>query len=191
MTSDKRKTFVAREDLLQQLNEIAKRSGRSLYETVNDVLELSIHASEVGISMRDAIDNRQLIKNAKEKGMVLGLENVWHEMADISYSASKEKSLAVWSGAGKWFAKRYMIEGTDDPFSALKHDLESFVWNVPEFTISRKDREVVVRAISPGFTEAYSSMFLAFLISCLDTLGFEIVEKEASRGSLRLKAILR
>ncbi len=191
MPSDKRKTFVAREDLLLQLNEIAKRNGRSLYETVNDILELSIQANEVGVSMRDAIDNRHLIKSAKEKGMVLGLENIWQEMAEISYSASKEKALAAWSGAGKWFAKRYIVEGTDDPFSAIKHDLESFVWNVPEFTINRTDREVLVRAMSPSFSEAYACQFLAFLEACLDTLGFEIIEKEASRGSLRLKAILR
>jgi len=174
MPNDKRKTFVAREALMLQLNEIAKSSGRSLYETVNDIFELSIYANDVGVSMRDAIDNSHLLKSAKEKGMVLGLENIWREMAEISYSASKEDALAAWGEAGKWFAKRYMIEGKSDPISALKHDLESFVWNVPEFTIAQKEREVVVRAISPNFSEAYSFMFLAFLVSCFGTLGFDI-----------------
>ncbi len=191
MPNEKRKTFVAREDLLLQLNEIAKRSGRSLYETINDILEQSIYANEVGVSMRDAIDNSHLLRNAKEKGMVLGLETIWREMAELSYSVSKEDALAAWSEAGKWFAKRYMIEGKSDTFSALKHDLESFVWNVPEFTINQKEREVVVRAICPNFSEAYSCLLLAFLTSCLGTLGFDMMEKEASRGSLRLKAILR
>ncbi len=191
MTGDKRKTFVAREDLLTRLNETARQNGRSLYETVNDILELAISANESDVSLREAIDEKHLIKRAKEKGMILGLENIWQEMAELAYSSSKEDSLAIWRDAGKWYAKRYLLEGSTDPFSDFKKDLESFTWNVPEFTINRKDAEVSVNAISPSFSDAYSNQFLTFIGSCIETLGFKIIEKESSRGSLRLKAILR
>lgn len=191
MTGDKRKTFVAREDLLIRLNETARQNGRSLYETVNDILELAISADDASVSLREAIDEKNLIKSAKEKGMILGLENIWQELSALAYSSSKESAIAIWCGAGKWFAKRYLLEEANDPFSALKKDMESFSWNIHEFKIDRTDGVVSISAISPQFSEAYSIQFLAFIESCIETFGYKIVEKEASRGSLSLKAILR
>ena len=60
MGNEKRKTFVARDDLLSKLNEIAKLNGKSLYETVNEIFELTIHAHSKGIMLKDAIHSTSL-----------------------------------------------------------------------------------------------------------------------------------
>jgi len=189
MVSDKRKTFVAREDLMLKIGELAKQNGRSLYDTVNELFELNLLAASKGIRLRNAIEEQGVITKAKEKGLILGLESVWFDMSDLSYSHAKKEVINAWNDAGIWFGKRYTAEGIEDPFQAFKEDFELFTWNVPELAIIRRGDDVTIRAMSPKFSEAYSTLLSSFFEGVLDVLDFKVMEKELARGSMRIKAI--
>jgi hypothetical protein len=48
----KRKTFVAREDLLYRVSEMAKQRGYTVYDMVNMIFELAVKAEAAGVDMR-------------------------------------------------------------------------------------------------------------------------------------------
>jgi hypothetical protein len=185
----RRKSFAAREDLLDGMNKVAKQGDLSLYKFLNEVFELTLRAEELGVNLSSLMDSRELLKDAMEGGFTLGLESLWYEMAEIAYDKAKNKSLKAWFDAGVWLAKRYVTGETDDPFEAFKKDLKDFTWNVPELDVNKKADTVSVRIVSPRFTEAYTFLFLSFLEGALEAFGYTIDSKEISRGIIRLEAV--
>ena len=188
MPKIRRKTFAAREDLIEAASNIAKEKGFSFYAYVNEILELSIEAENLGVSLRSLIDEHGLLKAAKEAGFILGLETLWYEMINIAFEKSKTKTSNSWNESGEWLAKSYISSGVEDPFSVFKHDLESFIWNTSELDIETKKDMVSIRIISPKFSEAYTFLFAGFLESALKTFGYTKFNKDVSRGTIRIKA---
>jgi hypothetical protein len=184
----KRKTFAAREDLIERASEVAKQRGFSLYAFVNEMLQLTLQAEEMGISLRSLVEERGLLKAAKEASFVFGLENLWYEMANIACEKSKRSALKCWVEAGAWLAKRYISGEIKDPFLAFKRDLQAFTWNVSELDVEEGKDEVSIRMISPRFSESYTFLLEAFLESALKTFGYTRFNKDVSRGTIRLKA---
>ncbi|TET26500.1 MAG: hypothetical protein E3J73_04445, partial [Candidatus Bathyarchaeum sp.] len=82
----KRKSFAAREDLLDRMNKVAKENDLSLYGFVNEAFELTLKANELGINLRTLNDSREVLKAAMENGYTLGLESLWYEMAELAYA---------------------------------------------------------------------------------------------------------
>ena len=119
----KRKSFAAREDLLDRMNKVAKENDLSLYGFVNEAFELTLKANELGINLRTLNDSREVLKAAMENGYILGLESLWYEMGELAYAKSKKKALQTWFDAGVWLAKRYVTGDSNDPFEDFKKDL--------------------------------------------------------------------
>ena len=188
MPKIRRKTFAAREDLIERGSEVAKEKGFSFYAFVNEILQLALQAEEMGVSLRSLIDERGLLKAAKEAGFVLGLETLWYEMADIACDKAKRKAVTCWVEAGAWLAKSYVSGGTKDPFLAFKSDLEAFTWNAAELDVEEGNNEVSIRIISPKFSESYTFLLAAFLESALETFGYTRFNKDVTRGTIRMKA---
>ena len=184
----KRKSFAAREDLLDRMNKVAKENDLSLYGFVNEVFKENLRANELGANLRTLIDSRELLKDARENGYTLGLESLWYEMSEIAYDKAKKKALQTWFDAGVWIAKRYVTGESEDPFEVFKNDLKDFTWNVPELEVNKKEDKLSVRIVSPRFPESYTFLFTAFLEGALETFGYKIDGKEVSRGIICLEA---
>ena len=184
----KRKSFAAREDLLEKMNKIAKENDVSLYRFVNEVFDLSLKVNELGVNMRTLIYSRRLLNDARENGFTLGLENLWYDMAELAYEKNRKKALESWNESGVWLAKKYTTSELEDPFEVFKNDLKDFTWNVPEFEVTKEKDKITVRIISPRFTEAYTQLFTVFLEGALQTFEYTIDNKEIARGIIRLDA---
>lgn len=185
----KRKTFAAREDLINRVGEMAELRGCTLYDMVNEIFELAAEAEDAGVSLRKTVEERGLLSTAKKAGFILGLETLWYEMAELTYKKAKSKALKSWFEAGVWLAKRYATSDLEDSFEAFKRDLKAFTWNAPEFTIEKAGNEVSIRIISPRFTEPYTLLYEAFLEGALKAFGYQIADKEVAKGNIRLKAV--
>ena len=185
----KRKTLFAREDLANRLSVIAKQHGYTLYNLVNEILELAIQAEDAGINLRKIFKESWILKTAKKDGFILGLENLWYDMAELAYEKARDEAIKRWFEAGVWLAKRYATAETEKPFEAFRRSLEAYTWNVPELTIEEDGNTVSIRIISPRFPESYTILYTAFLEGALETFGYEISSKEVSIGTIRLKAV--
>lgn len=186
----KRKTFVAREDLIDRLNEVAHERGYSLYALVNEIFGLALDAEELGLDLRRIIEERNVFESARRSGFILGLESLWYAMSDLAYGKAKNETLKTWFDAGTWFAKRYTTsEGkVKDPLAVFERDLKAFLWNVSEFDIEKVGGEIHVRVVSPRFSEAFTHLFKAFIVGALEAFGYKTVHEELGRGIIRLEA---
>ncbi|MEM2815814.1 MAG: hypothetical protein QW056_06005 [Candidatus Bathyarchaeia archaeon] len=185
----KRKTFVARADLLDRLSMVAGARGYSLYALVNEVFELVLKAEELGVDLRRVFDERGVLENAKRAGFVLGLENLWYSLADMAYERAKNRALKEWFDAGVWFAKRYATGSLADPLGAARRDLEAFMWNASQFSMDAAGERASIRVLGPRFSEGYTFLLAAFLEGVLDGFGFEAVEREVFKGKIRLDGV--
>lgn len=187
----KRKTFVAREDLIDRLSEVAERKGYSLYALVNEVFDLALKTEELGLDLRSVIEERGVFEAARKAGFILGLESLWYEMADLAYSKAKVETLKIWFEAGVWFAKRYSSLGdkAQDSFKMFTRDLKAFNWVVSEFSVEKFGGKVYVRLISPRFRESFTHLFKAFINGALEGFGYMVVNEEVGRGIIRLEAV--
>jgi hypothetical protein len=185
MKSEKRRTFVAREDLLAQMNDLAKKSGRSMYDVINETFEIALQANEEGVNLRKALDEQGIVKDAHEKGFIMNLENLWLEMVEMAYSSSKGESLKAWAEAGQWFAKRYLSQKRD-PVDAFGKDMKRYFWDIPDLEFVAKKNEIAVRALSPKFSESHAALFAAFIEGALQAMNFSIHSREVSNGSVRI-----
>jgi len=187
--SAKRKTFVTREDLINRLSEIARARGHSLYETVNELIELAITAEDLGLTLKRIVEERHMTETARKSGFALGLENLWYEMADISYDTKKRQALKSWFDNGVWFAKRYTTSNNVDALGAFSTDLKLFTWNAPEFRIEKSKNNVAVRVASPIYSEPYTYLFASFLECAFCAFGYKITSSEIKNGIIRLDGI--
>ncbi|MCL2477425.1 hypothetical protein [Candidatus Bathycorpusculum sp.] len=185
----RRKTFVAREDLLDRMSELAKSQGCSLFDLVNDLFELALVADNLNFSLKRVVEERKVLEMAKCAGFVLGLERLWYEMADIAYKTDKAEALKSWRDSGIWFASRYVTGSGSFSFAQFRDDLLVFTWNAPEFDFRLVDGKLFVKVTSPRFTEAYTLFFASFLMGALERFGYQFGVKEISRGIIRLDAV--
>lgn len=191
MVSDKRKTFVAREDLLNKMSEIAKAKGKSLYETVNEIFEVALSLHRIGMTPKSALEECGRLRSAKDSGYILCLENLWSDVNNIAYSKAAPETIAAWRSAGVWYAKKHTTSGTRDPLQSIRADLESSLWNVSEFSMLETGGEVSVRMLGPRLSLISSELLLAFVEGIFEVLGYEIRDREAMSGRANLVAAKR
>jgi hypothetical protein len=155
---------------------------------VNEIFELAVASDNLGLSLKRVVESRSRLDAAAGAGFLLGLENLWYEMADLAYEKGKLRALKSWFDSGVWFATRYVTGEFENPLAEFTADLTSFTWNAPELDIEITGERVAVRVMSPRFTEAYTLLFTSFLEGALKTFGYKTVGKDISRGVIRLEA---
>jgi len=186
----RRKTFAAREDLLDRVVEIAKDQGCSQFDLINEFFQLAISADELNFSLKRVVEERKVFETAKVSGFVLGLERLWYDMADVVYAKDKRASLKSWFESGVWFATRYTTKSVKSfPFDQFKHDLSAFTWNAPELKFELTDNSASVSVSSPRFTEGYTFLFASFLVGAMEVFGYIPNSQEISRGMIRLNLV--
>jgi len=180
--------LAAREDLVNQLLDIAKRKNVKLYGMVNDALEWIIKAEDMGLSPEEVVGLSEIVKTAKDAGFIPVVESLWYDVVGKIFRVDRSWAMKKWYECGQWYGKYYSVKFPQDPLSAFKRDICSLVWNVSEFNILEKEdgNEVLVRCVSPKSPLSYLTLFSAFLEGIFDLLGYKCTKKDVSKGIIRL-----
>jgi len=179
----KRKMLAARLDLADKISEIASRRG-TLYDYVNDVLEQAIRAEDLGLSLKDVLDDRWLIQMARDAGFVLAPEKIVYELAESAYKrVSKEEIANMWLETGRWYGRYY------DNLAKFESVAKRYFWDISEFKISREDEHADLICLSSKFSAAYTEFFSKFLEGVLTSLGYDLEKSEVSKGIISLKFV--
>jgi hypothetical protein len=189
MKSGRRKMLAAREDLVDKASKIAKSKGFTLFGMINNLLELSISAEIMGITLEEAVDNYSTIRAIKNASFTLVLESLLYDTADIAYQRAKEKSLKTWFEAGVWVGKHYISKGTGDQFATLINDLKAFSWNAPDFILEMRGTEISLRVLSPRFSDSYTLLLNRFLEGILEAFAYAVTFSEVGKGTIRMEAV--
>jgi hypothetical protein len=82
MSTTRRKMLAADESIANRVAEMAKRRERTVYQTVNNILELALKADQMGLALEEVIDNREMLERAKSMGLTFTMERLLYQMTD-------------------------------------------------------------------------------------------------------------
>lgn len=185
----RRKTFAAREDLIDQMSTIAKQRGFTLYDYVNDLFKAAIQAEADGVNLQILIEKRELVSRAKKAGFILCPERLWYDMIDLGYNNNENETVERWWEAGTLLAKRYASSGAADPIMSLIADYADFTWHVPPIVAERTSGELSVNVSVPKFSESHTILYGKFLEGILNAYGYNKTESDITAGNISLRAI--
>lgn len=180
--SFKRKLLAAREDLAEKIAEIASRRRWTLYEFINELLEEAIRADSLGVSLREVIDERGVLKDAKDSGFLLVPARLWYDLIDKAYSCLEGGWIrSLWYESGQWYGKYY---GDLDRFSSA---IKRIFWDLSEFDLHLEEETLAVRCIILNLQYPYADLLSRFIEGALSVFGYEKLEGEVSKGVINLK----
>ncbi|MBS7624154.1 MAG: hypothetical protein QXS36_02905 [Candidatus Bathyarchaeia archaeon] len=180
--SSRRKLLAAREDLAEKAAEIASRRRWTLYEFINDVLEEAIRADSLGVSLREVIDERGVLRDARESGFLLIPARLWYDLVDKAYmSLDEEWMRGLWYECGQWYGKYY---GDLNKFAEA---LKKLFWDLSEADISLGTEEIHVRCILLNLSLSYADLFSRFIEGALDSLGYRLLSRDVSKGAVSMR----
>ena len=184
----KRKMLAAREDLVNQVSEIASRRKISLFALVNEALEQVVEIDRLGMRLSEIADGHKVLKAARDAGFALVPEALLYETMDRAYREDKNWMLKKWVDSGEWCGKYYSMKNAEGTLKRLEEDMRAFIWNAREFEmIQNGDDEILVRCTSPRFSESYATFLSAFLEGELNALGYKCAQKDVAKGFVQLK----
>jgi len=179
--------LAANELLVNEFVKIAERKGRVLYDFTNDVITQAIRADKMGLTLKEVLDERGIVEEAKRTGFILVFKRLWYEVLDKIYEdAGKEWLIEAWNEAGRWYGKLCHSRLPEKPLTALKDGIETLMWDIEDFEISDEDGLTLLRCISAGFSKAYTMLLVVFFKGVFDALGYDVVKEEVSKGIITL-----
>jgi len=180
---EKRKSLMARVDLADKVLEIASRRG-TLYDYVNDVLEQAVRAEGLGLQLKEVLDDRWVIKSARDAGFTVVPEKIIYDLIKDAYEKlGKRKMIGLWYETGQWYGKYY------EDLAKFEGSVRRFFWDISEFKISMENEHVTLTCLSSKFSETYTELFGKFLEGALNALGYIIDEGEVSKGIISLRFV--
>lgn len=176
----KRKALMARLDLADKISEIALRKG-TLYDYVNDVLQQAVRAEDLGLSLRNVLDDLWLIKTARDSGFTVIPEKIIYSLAEQISGKKAEKRLKnLWYETGQWYGKYY------ETIDQMERSIRKCFWDIAEFSIKKENGLLTVTCLSSKFSSSYTELFGKFLEGIFNSLGYELKKGEVSKGIILL-----
>jgi len=175
--------LAARVDLADRISEIASRRG-TLYDYVNSILEQAVRAESMGLTLEEVLDDRWVIKDARDAGFAVVPEKVFYELTEDAYEKlGKRKMTSLWYEAGQWYGRYY------EDLGRFEGAVRRYFWDLSELKISKGDEHLALTCLSSKFSEAYTELFSKFLEGSLNALGYSLDQGEVSKGIISLRFV--
>jgi len=182
-----RKMLAADEELANKVAELASRRGLTVRQTVNDILEQALSVEEAGISLKEVVEERWMLEKAQEIGFTFVPERLLYQVVDAAYGQGGKQFSDTWRGVGSWYGK-YFSAKTDKPLDAFKEAMGLLTFGASGFSLEKqKDDRLAVTCVSERFTEGFTEVFSLFIEGVLEVLGYEVSDREVSKGIIKLK----
>ena len=178
--------LAAQEDIANRIVDLAQRKDMTVYQTVNDILEQALRVEELGMSLRQVVDERWMLERAQETGFTFTIEQLLYRVVDEAYESDKEKYAVIWREMGHWYGKYYQTKH-EKPLDAFREALELFTIGTSEYTLENNNRDLTFSFIGEKLTPGYIELFCVFIEELLTVLGFKLKVKEINRGIIKLE----
>jgi len=185
-STSRRKMLAAQEDIANRIVDLAKRKDMTVYQTVNDILEQALRVEELGMSLKQVVDERWMLERAQETGFTFTIEQLLYRVVDEAYESDKERYTEIWREMGHWYGKYYQAKH-EDPMEAFREALELFTLGTSEYNLENSNRDLTFSFIGEKLTAGYIELFSVFIEALLSVFGYKLKEKEINRGIIKLE----
>lgn len=185
-SQSRRKMLAAQEDIANRIVTLAQRKDMTVYQTVNDILEQALRVEELGMSLRQVVDERWMLEKAQETGFTFTIEQLLYRIVEEAYTENSEKSAKVWREMGHWYGKYYQAKH-EEPVEAFKESLELFTLGTSEYTFENGNRQISFSLIGEKLSSGYLELFSVFVEELLLVLGFKLNGKDIKPGIIKME----
>lgn len=182
-----RKLILIRSDLLDRIAEITAKEGKTMYSFTNEVFEQVLKTYDMNANISDVVDFYTLMQIEKETGAAIVPMSVLEYTINKLYKENKEEFLKKWYDAGLWYGK-YMASRFHDkePLDVIEKLMKDCLRNLTNCSVSRKEGQVKIRAMSPHFSLEQTESLSKFLEGILHSLNYTTSKNECLKGMILL-----
>lgn len=182
----RRKLLAAKEEIANDIVDLANERNLTVYQTVNDIFIQALRAADMGLTLKEVVDDCGMLERARGMGLTFILEPLLYEMVEEGYTHDPEAARGLWIDIGYWYGK-YFQSRSERPVQIFAEAMELLTSGISEFTLERGENEIVVSCIDERYTEGYTELLSLFIEKLLGVMGYNLMEKDASKGIIRLK----
>ena len=193
-SSQKRKVLVAREDLVNALSLIAKKRGSTLYSLTNEIIEQTIRAESMGVTLKEVLDTYEILKANRSSGQTLIPIDILVAMVSKLDQKSSEEIEKLWKESGRWYGEYISIrfrENFKDKQSTISHlekILREIRWEFVDLVIQSEGNGIRIRCVSPQIPVELMKMITMFIEGFLEAFGYKTTRKSVYKGILDMYA---
>ena len=184
--SRNQKLIRAPADLVSKLNEAANREGRTFYSYVSEIFEQAVRAYEMNHSLKEIIDNYEILEVHKEAGAIFTPRDILDHLIKKTYQEDGKSLQQLWYQTGKWYGI-YLKEKFEDSLQAFHHLLKEGRWDLNQVFMKRNQKTIEFRCVSAFISQERTTLIKKFIEGAMHSLGYKTQETECFKGIIRLK----
>jgi hypothetical protein len=183
-----RKLILIRSDLLDRISQITAKEGKTMYSFTNEVFEQILKTYEMNVNISDVVEFYMLMQIEKETGAVIIPITILEHAIEKLYKEDKEELLGKWYDAGLWYGKYMSSRFYDkEPLDIVENLMKNCLRNLTNCTVTRKNGQVKIRAMSPHLSLEYTETLSKFLEGILHSLNYTTSKNECLKGIILLE----
>jgi hypothetical protein len=175
-----KKLVVVRSDILEKIQEMARKENKTLFAIINEILQDALMADESRATIGDLARFYQLMKVEKDSGALIIPADLLLKL--IQRSENNEKLKSEWFLAGEWYGK-YLTAKFERPLEVLPALLSTCLWHLSEVKVEvRTEGRTFVNMIAPNIDQQVLELTGKYLEGMMNALGYRAVKSDIVRG---------
>ena len=175
------KWIVLPEELVNIAREAANRQGVSLTDFATEALEEAVRVGGWGASLKEVADLFNIHEVMRASGAIQIQRSDFDIMLQEYYEKDKEKLVADWRPAGRWYGEYLRAVFKDEVLEYLK-DVLLVSWNLNEVEVAEEDFTVKISFTSFTMSSEFTELLIEFISGLMTALGYEAEEVDAVKG---------
>lgn len=175
------KWVVLPEELVNRAREVAIKQGVSFTDFATEALEQAVKVGGWGASLKEVTDLFNIHEVMRASGAIQVQRSDFDEMLQESYEKDREKLLADWRIAGRWYGEYLRAVFRDQVLDYLEKVLR-FSWNLNEVEVVEEDYMVKINFTSFTMSSEFTELLVDFISGLMTALGYKVKEVDAVKG---------
>ena len=175
------KWVVLPEELVNRAREAAIKQGVSFTDFATEALEQAVKVGGWGASLKEVTDLFNIHEVMRASGAIQIQRSDFDEMLQESYEKDREKLLADWRIAGRWYGEYLRAVYRDDVLDYLEKVLW-VSWNLNEVEVVEEDYTVKINFTSFTISSEFTELLVDFISSLMTALGYEVKKVDVVKG---------
>ena len=175
------KWVVLPEELVNRAREVAIKQGVSFTDFATEALEQAVKVGGWGASLKEVTDLFNIHEVMRASGAIQVQRSDFDEMLQESYEKDREKLLADWRIAGRWYGEYLRAVYRDEVLEYLEKVLR-VSWNLNEVEVVEEDYMVKINFTSFTMSSEFTELLVDFISGLMTALGYKVKEVDAVKG---------
>jgi hypothetical protein len=175
------KWVILPEELVNRAREVAIKQGVSFTDFATEALEQAVKVGGWGTSLKEVTALFNIHEVIRASGTIQIQRSDFDEMLQESYEKDREKLLADWRIAGRWYGEYLRAVFRGEVLEYLEKVLR-ISWNLNEVEVVDEDFTVKISFTSFTMSSEFTELLVEFISGLMTALGYKAEEVDAVKG---------